>query len=92
MDTTLLYDKQFNDDLVIEWKKWTTAQGHYPNKVMWWCRHVKNRLRYFSTIEGGKKREYHKKTENHYYEVVHNILRGPRNFEDKAKELKMTKR
>jgi hypothetical protein len=31
-------------------EKWTTAQGHYPNKVMWWCRHAKHRLRYFSTI------------------------------------------
>jgi hypothetical protein len=72
-------------------KKWTTAHGHYPNKVMWWCRHVKHRLRYFFNNRRRQKREEQRKMENHYYKVVYDILRGPKDFQDKAIELRRMK-
>jgi hypothetical protein len=91
MDTTLLYDKQVNDELITEWSKWKSAQHYYPTRVMWWCRHVKQRIRYFFNSRKKQKKEDHRKMENFYHEVLYDILRGPKNFKDKALELKNIK-
>jgi hypothetical protein len=84
MDTTLLYDNHVNDELITEWSKRKTAQHYHPTRVTWWCRNVKHRILYFFNSRKKQKREHHRKMENLYYQDLHDILRGPKNFKDKA--------
>jgi exonuclease III len=91
MNTALLQDDHFLQQLRLRWTDWYRRAKYYPTLVMWWERAVKTLIKKFFIYEGTVIRREAIQMENFYYACLYDILRRPSPHEVKRTKLNQLK-
>jgi len=56
MNTSLIDDPHFRDNIKMEWSEWKKHIRRYPSIVHWWEHHVKRKVKYIFVHEGTERK------------------------------------
>jgi hypothetical protein len=77
MNTTLLRDKRFQEQLWQYWADWTKQVKHYHTSVLWWEMVAKVHIKRLFIREGTERRREEKQMENFYYASLYDAVKHP---------------
>ena len=91
MNTTLLEESSFREIIKEQWGKWQKIIRYYPNKVMWWDKYVKQKIKQTFQGEGAERNRDQRDLENHYYGMIYSVIREQLPQAEKAIQLRKLK-
>jgi hypothetical protein len=77
MNPRVMTDANLQQRIRTDWEKWITLQHHYPDITVWWERCIKRRLQILLRQVQSERNKDLKRTENHLYHCLHDIVRKP---------------
>jgi len=77
MNTALLCEKGFKEQLRQRWAEWSKQTKNYPTMVMWWERVANVHIKKLFIHERTLKRREETQTDNFYYACLYDILQCP---------------
>jgi len=87
MNTALLREDLFQEQLRQFWTEWSKPNKNYPTMVMWWEQVAKVHIKKLFVREGTVKRREEMQMENIYYVCLYDILERPIQHAKKRAEL-----
>jgi len=87
MNTALLLEESFQEQLRQRWAEWSKQTKTYPTMVMWWERVAKVHIKKLFIHEGAVKRRKETQMENFHYARLYYILQRPIHHVERRAEL-----
>jgi hypothetical protein len=83
-------NKSLFDETVIrsrfqqEWARWKMQKRQYPDRVTWWEKYAKKKIRLFCIHEGTERTRDDVRLQSFYYECIYDILQYSRHPREKT--------
>jgi hypothetical protein len=71
MNTSLLCDNTFYDEIASKWAEWAQHKRYYPTIVLWWTHFVKVKIRQLFAREGAVRNRDFRSMENFYFAAMY---------------------
>ena len=91
MNTTLLEESSFREIIKEQWGKWQKNIRYCPNKVIWWDKYVKPKIKQSFQREDAERNRDRRDLENHYYDMIYSVIREQLPQAEKAIQLRKLK-
>ena len=88
---TYLDDQHFLQTFRQHWEMWRKNAHYYLSRMMWWCRLVKRRIRFFFSCTSVERCRECEIMEHFYYGALYDVLQDERDSGDNKLALKSLK-